>query len=131
MQTTRIGFNLAQLSVALLLACSSPASKGKSPGSQGGPDAGLAFTVAACKADTCGTEATKCSWDGGAPKYAGCISDCELLGSVYLVCPEKVSALYTCAAQGTKVDCTTGKGAGCSAEEQAVASCLQTADAGN
>jgi hypothetical protein len=116
---------LAYLSVALLVACSGSPSKSTSPG----PDAG-AFTVAACKADTCGTEAAKCSWGTAEPKYTGCLADCENLGVVDRVCPEQVSALYACAAKGTKVDCTTGKGTGCSAEEQALVACA-TFDAGN
>jgi hypothetical protein len=140
MKTTSIAFPFAELSLALLLACSGPSATGKSGGSEGGADgvvpdgtdgSGVVFTVAGCKADTCGAEATKCGWGNSDAKYLGCLSDCEVLGMLYLRCPETASTLYACASLGEKVDCTTGKGTGCDAEEQALASCLPIPDGGS
>jgi hypothetical protein len=100
---------------ALFLACSSTPSNG----------AGAGFTPAACKADTCGAEAKKCGWGNSDAKYLGCLSDCDALGVINASCPKDAAALYACASLGAKVDCTTGKGTGCDAEEQQVATCLQ------
>jgi hypothetical protein len=102
---------------------------GASPDGSAGTSAG--FTVAACQAETCGTEATICGWGSGDAKYLGCLSDCDLLGIANASCPEKVAALYACASLGAKVDCTTGKGTGCDREEQQVAMCLQSPDGGS
>ena len=106
-------------------------------GSQGGtvPDvvdgASVKFTAAACKADTCGAEAKICGWGSSDAKYLGCLSDCDSLGIISARCPKEAAALYACASLGAKVDCTTGKGTGCTAEEQQVATCLQSGDGGN
>lgn len=124
---------LACTACALLLACSDPSSTRKPDGAAAadGQDAvGVGFTAAACKADTCSAEALKCAWNSSDARYAGCLTDCDLLGTANLHCPEEVAALYTCASLGAKVDCTTGKGTGCYTEEQQVGTCLQIADAG-
>ena len=89
------------------------------------PASSVGFTVAGCKADTCGTEARKCGWGTSDTKYLGCLSDCDLLGVANTLCPEKAAVLYTCASLGEKVDCTTGKGTGCDTEEQQMTTCLQ------
>ena len=88
------------------------------------PASSVGFTVAACKADTCGAEAKICGWGNSDAKYLGCLSDCERLGIVNARCPDKAAALYACASLGAKVDCTTGKGTGCDTEEQQAAACL-------
>jgi hypothetical protein len=95
------------------------------------PDAAsAAFTPAACKADTCGAEARKCGWGSSDAKYLGCLSDCDLLGVVNARCPDAAAALYACANLGEFVDCTTGKGTGCTAETQQAEACLLS-DGGN
>jgi hypothetical protein len=93
--------------------------------------ASAAFTTAACQADTCRAEATKCGWGSSDAKYLGCLSDCSLLGVANALCPKKVASLYACASLGEKVDCSTGKGTGCDSEEQQVAVCLQSGDGGS
>ena len=113
---------LAGAAFALLVACSSTSSKGR-PGDSS--DASVVFTAAACKAGTCGAEAKICGWGSSDAMYLGCLSDCDSLGIIYAVCPKQAAALYTCANLGSKVDCTTGKGTGCNAEEQQVATCVQ------
>jgi len=128
-----IAFYLAELSLVLLLACGDSSGKrdaGRSDGAgdavvpSGADAASVEFTVAGCKADTCGAEATICGWNSSDAKYVGCLSDCEILGQLTVRCPEKAAALYACASLGAKVDCTTGKGTGCDAEEQALGACL-------
>jgi hypothetical protein len=127
------------LAALALVACSDSSSKGKSAPLDGaaqdavsattdGPS--TAFSVAGCQADTCGAEAAKCGWGSSDAKYLGCLGDCVLLGAAYLSCPAEVTTLYTCASLGAKVDCTTGKGTGCSAEEAALAPCIPKSDAG-
>jgi hypothetical protein len=129
---------LVVLCVSGLLACSD-SSKGKKAGADGAAEdvlssatdsPGAGFTVAGCQSDTCGAEAAKCGWGSSDAKYLGCLRDCAVLGTAYSSCPEVVNALYTCASLGAKVDCTTGKGTGCSAEEAALAPCLAKDDAG-
>jgi hypothetical protein len=121
----------AGLGVAVLLACGGSSSKRDAGSPEGGTDGAgnLEFTVAGCKADTCGAEVKICGWTSSDAKYLGCLSDCENLGKISLRCPAEAAALYACAALGAKVDCTSGKGTGCDAEEQTLGSCL-LADAG-
>lgn len=139
MKNAVTGGFLAELGLALLLACGHPSSRpdagsldaGSDGAAPGGTDTGTQeFTVAACRTDTCGAEATICGWGTGDPKYLGCLADCQVLGMVSVQCPEKAAALYACASLGAKVDCTTGKGIGCEREEQALAGCLPIPDGG-
>jgi hypothetical protein len=141
MKATTTVFHRAGTAFALLLACSCTPSTEKSGGrfDGGGADglvaaradgASVGFTAAACKADTCTAEATKCGWGNSDAKYLGCLSDCDNLGFANARCPDQAAALYTCASLGAKVDCTTGKGTGCSAEEQQVVTCMQARDGG-
>jgi len=142
MKATITVLQLAGTAFALLVACSSTPSTGDAGREFEGGDisgaiadgadaAGAGFTAAACKADTCTAEATKCGWGSSDAKYLGCLSDCDLLGTLNARCPLEAAALYACASLGAKVDCTTGKGTGCNAEEQQVATCLQRGDGGS
>jgi hypothetical protein len=158
MKATTPVCQLAGTAFALLLACSSTPSTSKSgerldggsdgigtgepfregdgghadePVASGGDGASVGFTTAACKADTCSAEAKICGWGSSDAKYLGCLSDCDTLGILNARCPEKAAALYACASLGAKVDCTTGKGTGCAAEEQQLAACLMGGDGGS
>jgi hypothetical protein len=82
--------------------------------------------VEGCKNDTCGAEAKICGWVNNDAKYAGCLTDCVSLGTISELCPKQAAALYTCANLGSKVDCTTGKGTGCNAQEQQLATCVES-----
>jgi hypothetical protein len=112
---------LVGTAVALQVACSSTPSNGNNAG----------FSAEACKADTCGAEAKACSWGNNDPKYLSCRSDCDTLGVFNTSCPKQASALYACANLGANVDCTTGKGTGCVAEQQQLLTCVQGVDGGN
>jgi hypothetical protein len=139
MKRTIATFLVVQLLSSSLLACSESSKRGNAERLDGATDGLLpstrdgsnqGFSVDKCQSDTCGAEAAKCGWDAGEPKYLGCLNDCALLGTAYTQCSEGVTALYACASLGEKVDCTTGMGTGCNAEELAVAACLQRLDAG-
>jgi hypothetical protein len=106
------------------LSSSGGASGGPADVAQDSPAAPLGFTVAGCKADTCGAEARLCGWGTSDAKYLGCLADCEILGVASTRCPDKAAALYGCASLGAKVDCTTGKGTGCDAEEAQARACV-------
>ena len=106
---------LVGLTFALLLACSSPSSNGNSSG----------FSAAACKTDVCAAEAKKCTWANNDAKYLSCLTDCDTLAIFYASCPKEASTLYACANLGVNVDCATGKGTGCIAEQQQLTTCIQ------
>jgi hypothetical protein len=129
MKDSRFALALMTTAFTCWPACSDSSPTRKTDGAAA--DANVAFSVAACQADTCGAEATKCGWTTSEAKYLGCLSDCEVLGTIATRCPHEAMALYACADLGAKVDCTTGKGTGCDAETQALAACLDLGDAGH